>query len=162
MLIISFQGGTSIYKPYSAVSPQRVGFLRRFGLKTGIDFVHFGPESGNGSRGHYGSVRTYLLFQFQMKTEKDRVIYEFEVDFKKSFIWRPHLSNDERPGLKTGMDFRVLVWKRVWKMTFLVWNSGKDLENRAPPLPLPHQEFLGVLSGNFVMFSHLVLKDTGR
>ena len=24
----------------------RVGFLRRFGLKTGIHFGHFGPESG--------------------------------------------------------------------------------------------------------------------
>ena len=26
--------------------PQRVGFLRRFGLKTGIDFAHFGLELG--------------------------------------------------------------------------------------------------------------------
>ena len=26
--------------------PQRVGFLHRFGLKTSIDFVHFGLESG--------------------------------------------------------------------------------------------------------------------
>ena len=28
------------------VLPQRVGFLRRSGLKTGIDFAHFGLESG--------------------------------------------------------------------------------------------------------------------
>ena len=26
--------------------PQRVGFLRRFGLKTGIDCAHFSLESG--------------------------------------------------------------------------------------------------------------------
>ena len=26
--------------------PQRVRFLSRFGLKTGIDFAHFGLESG--------------------------------------------------------------------------------------------------------------------
>ena len=26
--------------------PQRVGFLRRFGLKTAINFAHFGLESG--------------------------------------------------------------------------------------------------------------------
>ena len=26
--------------------PQRVGVLCRFGLKTGIDFAHFGLESG--------------------------------------------------------------------------------------------------------------------
>ena len=38
-------GGTPLYKPYRYVPPQRVGFLRRFDLKTGIDFPHFGPES---------------------------------------------------------------------------------------------------------------------
>ena len=27
-------------------APHRVGFLHRFGLKTGIHFGHFGPESG--------------------------------------------------------------------------------------------------------------------
>ena len=26
--------------------PKEYGFLRRFGLKTGIDFAHFGLESG--------------------------------------------------------------------------------------------------------------------
>ena len=30
--------------------PQRLGFLRCFGLKTGIDFAHFGLESGIVSR----------------------------------------------------------------------------------------------------------------
>ena len=39
-------GGTSLYKPYRYVLPQGVGFLRRFGLKTGIDFDHFGLEPG--------------------------------------------------------------------------------------------------------------------
>ena len=34
------------YKPYRYVPPHRVGFLRRFGLKTGIHFAHFGLESG--------------------------------------------------------------------------------------------------------------------
>ena len=38
--------GTSLYKPYRNVPPHRVGFLRRFALKTGIDFAHFGLESG--------------------------------------------------------------------------------------------------------------------
>ena len=28
------------------VPPQRVQFLRLFGLKTGVDFLHFGLESG--------------------------------------------------------------------------------------------------------------------
>ena len=37
--------------------------------------------------------------------------------------------------LKTGKDFRDLVWKRVWKITFF------GLKNRAAH---PHQEFPGV------------------
>ena len=55
----------------------------------------FWSENGYGFRGNYGSVWTYFLFQFQMNTEKERVIYEFEVDFKKSFIWRSNQSNDD-------------------------------------------------------------------
>ena len=39
-------GGTPIYKPYRYVPPHWVGFLRRFGLKTGIHFAHFSLESG--------------------------------------------------------------------------------------------------------------------
>ena len=40
------EGGTPLYKPYRYVPPHRVGFLRRFGLKTGLRFSHFGLESG--------------------------------------------------------------------------------------------------------------------
>ena len=40
------RGSTPLYKPYMYVPPYRVGFLRRFGLKTGIHFAHFGLESG--------------------------------------------------------------------------------------------------------------------
>ena len=35
-------GGTPLYKVYRYVPPQRVWFINRFGLKTGIDFEHFG------------------------------------------------------------------------------------------------------------------------
>ena len=34
-----------IFEPYRYVPPQSVGFLRRFGMKTGTDFAHFGLES---------------------------------------------------------------------------------------------------------------------
>ena len=37
-------GGTPLYKLYRYVPPHLVGFLRRFGQKTGI-FAHFGLES---------------------------------------------------------------------------------------------------------------------
>ena len=39
-------GGTPLYKTYRYMPPHWVGFLRRFGLKTGIHFEHFGLESG--------------------------------------------------------------------------------------------------------------------
>ena len=38
------------------------------------------------------------------------------------------------------MEFRGLVWKRVWKMTFFGLKSGQDLKNRAAH---PHEEFPG-------------------
>ena len=39
-------GGTPLYKLSRYVPPHRVRSLRRFGLKTGILFAHFGLESG--------------------------------------------------------------------------------------------------------------------
>ena len=36
----------TLYKVYRYVPPQRVWFLSRFGLKTGIDFEHFGLKLG--------------------------------------------------------------------------------------------------------------------
>ena len=68
---------------YRYVPPRSVGALRRFSLKTGIDFAHFGI--GCGFQGNYGSVRTYSLFQFQM-SKKEIELCQFEMDFKKSFL----------------------------------------------------------------------------
>ena len=58
-------GGTPLYKPYRYVPPQRVWFLHHFGLKTGIDFKHFGLESGmvfEGTTGVY--EHTYRFNSF--------------------------------------------------------------------------------------------------
>ena len=44
-----YQGGGGGYSPYQLyryVPPQRVWFLSRFGLKTGIDFDYYGLKSG--------------------------------------------------------------------------------------------------------------------
>ena len=49
------------------------GFKGRFGLKTDIDFAYK-------FLGNYGSVWTYLSFQFQMN-KKERKICKFEIDF---------------------------------------------------------------------------------
>ena len=51
------EGFTPLYKPYRYVPPQKVGFLRHFGLKTGIDFAHFDLEFG------IVYVRTTIVYQ---------------------------------------------------------------------------------------------------
>ena len=43
--VVKARRHTPLYKPYRYVPPQRVGFLRRFGLKTILDFAQFGLEA---------------------------------------------------------------------------------------------------------------------
>ena len=45
-----------------------------------------------------------------------------------------------------GMDFRVLFWKWVWKITFFGLKSGQDLKKWAAH---PHQEFSEVSPPGF-------------
>ena len=75
---------TPLYEPYSYMLPLRVWFLHRFGLKTGIEFAHLDLESVMFFLGNYESVWTYLSFQLQMN-KKERIICEFEINFKNSF-----------------------------------------------------------------------------
>ena len=49
-------------KQYRYVPPHQLGFLRRFGLKTGTHFAHFGLESG---------------MVFEGTTESRNVFYRF-------------------------------------------------------------------------------------
>jgi len=53
---------TPLYNLYRYVPPHRVGFLRRFGLKTGIQFAHFGLESGMGFEGTMGVYQRIYRF----------------------------------------------------------------------------------------------------
>ena len=48
-------GGTSLYKLFWDVPPQRVWFLSCFGLKMGIDFDHYGLKSGMVFKGTTGA-----------------------------------------------------------------------------------------------------------
>ena len=67
-------GGTPLYKLCRYVPPHRVGFLRRFGLKTGILFLHFGLESGMVFEGTTECINVSMSFQFQI-SRKEREIY---------------------------------------------------------------------------------------
>ena len=61
---------TPLYKLYRYVPPQRVWFLSRFGLKTGIDFDHYGLKLGMVFKGTTGAI---LSFQLQMNSREREV-----------------------------------------------------------------------------------------
>jgi len=76
------------------VPPQGVWFLCLFGLKMGINFVHFGLELGmvfEGTTGVYEHI--ILSFQFQM-IKKEKEICKFQMDLKNFVCLRSNLSND--------------------------------------------------------------------
>ena len=60
-------GGTPLYKPYRDMPPLRVGFLRRLSQKTGIDFAHFGLESGTVFERTTGVYERICLFNSKWK-----------------------------------------------------------------------------------------------
>ena len=57
-------------------------FFAPFGLKTGIDFVHFGPQSGMVFEGTTGVYERICRFN----SKKEREICEFEMDLKNFFV----------------------------------------------------------------------------
>ena len=89
--------------------------LRPFGLKTGKDFSYFDLESGMVFEGTTGCMNVFPV----SIPNKERVIFELEMNFLEIFCCRSNLSNNDiisqTAGLKTGMDFRGQVWKRAWE-----------------------------------------------
>ena len=51
---------------------QRVAILRRFGLKTGIHFAHFGLESDMVFEGATGAYERIYRFNFKWVRKKDK------------------------------------------------------------------------------------------
>ena len=87
--------------------PQRVWFLRRFGLITGIYFAHFGLKSGMVFEG------TTVI----QTNKKESVTSQFEIDWNLSFFV-PNLSNDHIISVYVNM-YRAFcdhlhVWKQAW------------------------------------------------
>ena len=64
-------GEYSLYKLYRYVPPHRVGFLRCFGLKTGIHVAHFG-ESGMVFKGTTGVYEHSYHFNSRLVKKKEK------------------------------------------------------------------------------------------
>ena len=64
--------------------PHRVGFLRRFGLKTSVHFAHIGLESSMVFEGTTGVYK--LIYRFNSKWVRKK--WEFEMDLKNFGILR--------------------------------------------------------------------------
>ena len=69
--------------------PHPVGLLRRFGLKTGIHFAHFGLESGMVFEGATGVYHRICRFNSRIMSKKLREICQFEMDWKNVFVCAP-------------------------------------------------------------------------
>ena len=66
-------GGVCVFKLPRYVPPHRVGFLRRFGVKSGMVFE--------------GTTRVYNVFIVSIPNEKkEREICEFKMDLKNFFV----------------------------------------------------------------------------
>ena len=75
--------------------PQRVWFLCRYGLKTGIDFAHFGLELSIVFEGATMVYEHICQLMVPNKIRNKPIICEFEMDFKKSSCWHSDLSKHE-------------------------------------------------------------------
>ena len=108
--------GTLLYKPHRYVPPQRVGFLRRFGLKTGVDFAHFDLESVMVFEEITGMYERIYPLNFKWIRKKEKYANSKWI-LRNLVCWRSNLSNDDiflrgmsengygfkKPGLKTGV-----------------------------------------------------------
>ena len=131
------RGGTPLYKLYRYVQPQRVWFLCHFGLKTGIDFDHYGIKSGMVFKGTTGAYKRICLFNSKWIVAEREVskiyhsswmlsILEFVIDAKLNYdttkVWKWVWILESRSENGCGK------WVRIWR-------------NRAAH---PYQEFRGV------------------
>ena len=71
-------GGTPLYKLYRYVPPQRVLFMSRFGLQTGIDFTHYGLKSGMVIRGTTRRTSRARTSKYDISNRRDSVSSHFQ------------------------------------------------------------------------------------
>ena len=123
--------GTPLYLPYRYVRPQKLWFLRRFDLKTGMEIAYFGLSSGKVFKGIRECVNVSVVWTTKWIRKRDRVICEFEMDFKKSFCWRSNLTDDNiisaysKSEARSLENDKSLAWNR-----FRMWRTGRHTPSK--------------------------------
>ena len=118
-------------------------------FENGYRFCPFWSVIGYGLRRNYGCVWMCSSVQFLM-SNKESLIGEFEMDFKKSFCWRSNLSTGDIISVlckhvmlrfvtssrsENGCgNWHFLVWNRV-----RIWRTGRHIPTKMylPPPPPP-------------------------
>ena len=88
-------GGTPLYKKYRYMQPHWVGFLRLFGLKTGIlsyTLCPFGLELALVFEGTTGVYQ--CIYRFNSKLARKKRNTRIQNGFQELFCLRSNLSND--------------------------------------------------------------------
>ena len=105
--------------------PQRVWFSSRLGLKTGIDFDHYGLKSGMVFKGTTEAYKRISLFNSKWIVEKEK--------YRKCIIRAEYYQLLTSLLMRSRNYDKTKVWKRVWileersengceKWHVLVWN----------------------------------------
>ena len=76
------------------MSPESVGFLSHFGLKTGIDFAHFGPESGVVFEGTTEVYERIYRFNSKLVRKKEKYVNSTLI-LRNLFCCCSNLRNDD-------------------------------------------------------------------
>ena len=110
---------------------KRVWFLRRIGLKMGMHFAHaFWSGIGYGFWGNYGSVWTYLSFQFQMYKKERDINMQIRISFvgvESKKWWHNFLEARSENGCEK--------WNFLVSNNVTIWMAHPHQENPGVPPP---------------------------
>ena len=128
--------------------PQREWFLSRFGLKTGIDFDHYGLKSSMIFKGTTTAYKCFCLFNSKRIVKKEKYpkkIYIIRAEFLTSALMGRLITLQQRSengygfygrGLKTGVE-NGMFWSEIGSGFGEPGGTPYRESRGEPPPPLP-------------------------
>ena len=112
-----------------------------FSSENGYRFWPLWSQSGVVFKGTTGGYERICLFNSKWIVKKEKnpkyIIWAEFYQFLTSLLMRSLIIELLRcnKGLKTGMDFRGQVWKRLWKMEIEIWGTGRHIQKQTKRCP---------------------------